>query len=217
MKTSNRAIHVNPTMKIQHLLNPFCTDHDGYRSSESPTPGFMPRSVAPNTSVPKRQKIPKDAAIFSKGNKTVGFVNYPPHEAGDNKALAAQHLKFRLYPERDISSEGVRHIPYNSDKKDFMEKTNRVAFEGMSFFSTIGMSADRSTVFHYRFKLPGEEKEYVVAWDYNVGLVRITPFFKSLKYSKVSTLPSRLVRILTTVDYTGQGPERESRTQGYQL
>jgi hypothetical protein len=49
--------------------------------------------------------------------------------------------------------------------------------------------ANRSTVFQYTYKRPGEEKEYVVVWDYNVGLVRMTPFFKSCKYSKVS--PSR--------------------------
>jgi hypothetical protein len=40
-------------------------------------------------------------------------------------------------------------------------------------------------VFQYTYKRPGEEKEYVVVWDYNVGLVRMTPFFKSCKYTKV--------------------------------
>lgn len=43
----------------------------------------------------------------------------------------------------------------------------------------------RAIVFHYTYKKPGEEKEYVVVWDYNVGLVRMTPFFKSCKHSKV--------------------------------
>jgi hypothetical protein len=46
--------------------------------------------------------------------------------------------------------------------------------------------ANRSTVFQYTYKRLGEEKEYVVVWDYNVGLVRMTPFFKSCKYSKVN-------------------------------
>ncbi len=40
-------------------------------------------------------------------------------------------------------------------------------------------------VFQYTFKVPGDEREYTVMWDYNVGLVRITPFFKCCKYSKV--------------------------------
>lgn len=46
---------------------------------------------------------------------------------------------------------------------------------------------NKPIVFQYTYKLPGEEKEYVVVWDYNVGLVRMTPFFKSLKFTKVGT------------------------------
>jgi hypothetical protein len=48
-------------------------------------------------------------------------------------------------------------------------------------------NTDWSIVFQYTYKLPGEEKEYVVVWDYNVGLVRMTPFFKSCKHSKVGS------------------------------
>ena len=50
--------------------------------------------------------------------------------------------------------------------------------------------ADGDTVFQYTFKVPDDQKdkEYVVMWDYNIGLVRITPFFKCLEYSKVSAL-----------------------------
>lgn len=40
-------------------------------------------------------------------------------------------------------------------------------------------------VFQYTFKMPGDGREYTVMWDYNIGLVRITPFFKCCKYSKV--------------------------------
>lgn len=46
-------------------------------------------------------------------------------------------------------------------------------------------SANMPAVFQYIYKRPGEDKEYVVVWDYNVGLVRMTPFFKSCKLSKV--------------------------------
>jgi hypothetical protein len=48
-------------------------------------------------------------------------------------------------------------------------------------------------VFQYTFKVPGDEREYTVMWDYNVGLVRITPFFKCCKYSKVRSLCSLVV------------------------
>jgi hypothetical protein len=45
---------------------------------------------------------------------------------------------------------------------------------------------DSITVFQYVFKVPGDDTEYAVMWDYNVGLVRMTPFFKCCKYPKVS-------------------------------
>lgn len=40
-------------------------------------------------------------------------------------------------------------------------------------------------VFKYEFKNPGDDNDYTVMWDYNIGLVRMTPFFKCCKYSKV--------------------------------
>lgn len=39
----------------------------------------------------------------------------------------------------------------------------------------------------YEFRLPGEETDYTVMWDYDVGLVRITPFFKCMGFAKVRT------------------------------
>lgn len=43
-------------------------------------------------------------------------------------------------------------------------------------------------MFQYTFVVPDDptKKEHTVMWDYNTGLVRITPFFKACKYSKVS-------------------------------
>ncbi|KAF1952467.1 hypothetical protein CC80DRAFT_452250, partial [Byssothecium circinans] len=177
-------------MKIQSLLNPFCSDtHHSYPSSESPTPASTPHPLPTSTRVhrysalPKRQKIPKDAPIFSEGTKTVGFVNYPPYDPSTSTDIEAedlveQHRRFRVFPmgKGEVLKKGVRHIPYNSDKKDFMEKTGRDAFE----------------MFQYTYHIPGEDKEYVVVWDYNVGLVRMTPFFKSLKYTK--TVPAKALR-----------------------
>ncbi|KAF2204576.1 hypothetical protein GQ43DRAFT_468965 [Delitschia confertaspora ATCC 74209] len=163
-------------MKIQNLLNPLCGDHYGYRSSESPTPATTPYRVATNTSTPKRQKIPKDAAIFTEGSKVVGQIKFPPYEAGDDEELAKQHRRFHIHPMGEIG-KFVRHIPYNSEKKDFLAKTGREAFE----------------VFQYTFKVPGDDREYAVLWDYNIGLVRITPFFKCCKYSK--TTPAKVLNL----------------------
>ena len=69
----------------------------------------------------------KDAAIFARG-KVQGEVRYPPCEAQDEK-LAAEHRRFSVYPMGQIS-EYRRHIPYNSEKKTFLAKTGRGAFEG---------------------------------------------------------------------------------------
>jgi hypothetical protein len=175
-------------MKIQSLLNPLCGDHHGYRSSSSPTPISMPYRHAPNTSAPKRQKIPKDAAIFTEGSKVVGQINFPPYEAGEDEELAKQHRRFHIHPMGEIGRY-VRHIPYNSEKKDFLAKTGREAFEGMC--SSVRWWCEVRLlrfvpVFQYTFKVPGDEREYAVLWDYNIGLVRITPFFKCCKYSKVN-------------------------------
>ncbi|MCJ1294510.1 hypothetical protein MMC34_006068 [Xylographa carneopallida] len=114
----------------------------------------------------------KDAAIFARG-KVQGEVRYPPCEAQDEK-LAAEHRRFSVYPMGQIS-EYRRHIPYNSEKKTFLAKTGRGAFE----------------VFQYTFKIPGEDRVYTVMWDYNVGLVRITPFFKCCQYAK--TMPAKML------------------------
>lgn len=43
-----------------------------------------------------------------------------------------------------------------------------------------------SLVFQYQFRNPDDDEGYSIMWDYNVGLVRMTPFFKCLKYGKVS-------------------------------
>lgn len=40
-------------------------------------------------------------------------------------------------------------------------------------------------VFCYSFKLDENGVEYTVRWDYNVGLVRMTDFFKALNHPKV--------------------------------
>ena len=69
----------------------------------------------------------KDAAIFARG-KIQGQVRYPPCEIQDER-IAAEHSKFHVFPIGQIA-EYRRHIPYNSEKKSFLEKTGRGAFEG---------------------------------------------------------------------------------------
>lgn len=58
--------------------------------------------------------------------------------------------------------------------------------DGVSIIRPLVLEADDPhAVFQYNFKVPGDDNEYTVMWDYNVGLVRMTPFFKCCKYSKV--------------------------------
>ncbi|KAK7509612.1 transcription regulator HTH, apses-type DNA-binding domain-containing protein, partial [Phyllosticta citricarpa] len=154
-------------IKIQSLLNPLSEASLG---RHSPPP-------SPHLSDVHRQKVSKTAAVFVKGEPK-GEVRYPPHEIDDDDELAAELLKYRITPTplRDIKKY-PRHIPYNSDKKSFLTKTGREAFE----------------VFQYTYKVPGDSTEYVVMWDYNIGLTRITPFFKSCKYPK--TTPAKALRI----------------------
>ncbi|KAL1981977.1 hypothetical protein VTN96DRAFT_1943 [Rasamsonia emersonii] len=120
----------------------------------------------------KRQKMPKDVPIFIRG-KVRGELRYPPCEYQDAK-LAEEHRRFQIHPMGQIA-EFPRHIPYNSEKKSFLEKTGRESFE----------------VFQYTFRIPGEEKTWTVMWDYNIGLVRTTHLFKCNDYSK--TTPAKML------------------------
>lgn len=69
------------------------------------------------------------------------------------------------------------------------------------------------TVFQYTFKASGDEREYTVLWDYNIGLVRVTPFFKCCKYSKVVHLPFIDAKILelTYTDNAGESAKHKPR------
>ncbi|KAF3766770.1 hypothetical protein M406DRAFT_327890 [Cryphonectria parasitica EP155] len=122
----------------------------------------------------KHRKVIRDSGGFVK-SKTKGQVNFPPFEALDEPSLR-EIKQYQIYPFGEIQ-EYCRHIPYNSGKKDFYDKTGRDGFE----------------VLQYIFKVPGDENDYTVMWDYNVGLVRMTPFFKCCKYSK--TQPAKMLNM----------------------
>ena len=69
----------------------------------------------------------KDGAVFAKG-KIKGEVNFPPFEQFDGETIR-EVQRFEVYPLGKIQ-EYCRHIPYNSEKKNFLEKTGRESFEG---------------------------------------------------------------------------------------
>ncbi|KAI9886384.1 MAG: hypothetical protein M1823_001838 [Watsoniomyces obsoletus] len=167
-------------VSVASLLNPFPRDPEGASPHHLPSPWtdrqssaeYYPAPPAPVTPA-KKVKMSKDAPIFVKA-KVQGEVRYPPWEGYHDELVWRGLRRADVYPLGRIQ-EFPRHIPYNSDKKDFLEKTGREAFE----------------VFQYTFKVPTEDATHTVLWDYNVGLVRITPFFKSCKYSK--TTPGKML------------------------
>lgn len=121
-------------------------------------------------------------------NKPNGPINYRPFEDVDEHS-AQEIAKFSIGTFRNIANV-CEHIPYNSAKKDFFEKTGRESIEG-KFPIVIHLYASANAgdgVFRYEFCVPGGHTTYTVMWDYNVGLVRMTPFFKCLGYSKVTFL-----------------------------
>uniref|UniRef100_L2FDI5 Apses transcription factor xbp1 n=1 Tax=Colletotrichum fructicola (strain Nara gc5) TaxID=1213859 RepID=L2FDI5_COLFN len=131
--------------------------------ADRPSPPYLDCPVIP------KLKMSKDPVPMSK-YKPRGVIKYYPFESFDELSRR-EVMRFRVTPFGRIQ-ESCAHIPYNSGKKDFFEKTGRESFE----------------VFKYEFKVPGEDNEFTVMWDYNVGLVRMTPFFKCCKYSKMLSL-----------------------------
>ncbi|KAF4628943.1 hypothetical protein G7Y89_g9208 [Cudoniella acicularis] len=178
-------------LSVASLLNPVNSEQRNTRLPSSPSSSLCTSSSTygspqfSNQSSFKKQKMTKDGAVFAKG-KIKGEVNFPSFENLDDGTLR-EVQRFQVYPLGKIQ-EYCRHIPYNSEKKSFLEKTGRESFEGTMTFT--GQAARplliSALVFQYIFKVPGDDKEYTVMWDYNIGLVRITPFFKCCKYSKVS-------------------------------
>ncbi|KIW24076.1 uncharacterized protein PV07_09811 [Cladophialophora immunda] len=167
---------------IQSLLNPV-EDGENYESNndsrdELSAHGSQASAASdtvghePDKRIRKKQKMCKDAAVFKPG-VIQGECRYPPDEYQD-ELLEAKHQMYEVYPIGDIATY-PRHIPYNSEKKLFWEKTGRESFE----------------VFQYQFKIPGESNTYTMLWDYNIGLVRTTPLFKCGNYSK--TTPAKML------------------------
>lgn len=128
---------------IDSLLNPL----PDLRHFQLPSPSLTnyTRDEASSPSPrPKKQKIAKDAPIFRRG-KIRGELRYPPCEDRDEE-LAEMHRKFEIHPMGHIA-EFPRHIPYNSEKKSFQEKTGRESFEGQTSIVTIhGHSVDLNSL-----------------------------------------------------------------------
>jgi len=122
-------------MKINSLLNPepqcmprrwnSLAQRRTKESEKDASSEYLPQTPSPKIQKPKEAK---DAPKFERG-EPMGKVRYPPHEIDDERVLR-QLKRFCIFPRHDIG-EYPRHIPYNSEKKDFLLKTGRKSFEGM--------------------------------------------------------------------------------------
>lgn len=114
---------------IQSLLNPLPEVDERSLQLPSPCSTICAREFSPEPPSRKKQKLSKDAAVFTRGTIR-GECRYPPCEYQD-QLLAAHHQQYEIHPMGHIA-EFPRHIPYNSEKKSFLDKTGRESFEGMS-------------------------------------------------------------------------------------
>ena len=131
-------------VSLASLLNPLLVDDtDEAMGPASPSPtcssrftpvdGLTPPPTASRQLRASRRlasdkpKQTKDAPSFIKG-RPKGEVRYPPYE--DFEAEERRHMeRWKLFPLGRIGMF-ARHIPYNSDKKGFQERTGRESFEG---------------------------------------------------------------------------------------
>ncbi|KAJ5730375.1 APSES transcription factor Xbp1 [Penicillium malachiteum] len=157
---------------IRDLLNPLPEEDPKPQLPERRRRVIMPKLQTPTRRPAKTGAIPKDAPLFRAGG-TRGEVRYPPNE-DRTPELAQIHREWSIFPSNNIDHY-PRNIPYQSDKKSFQEKTGR----------------DYFNVFQYTFKVPGEDTEWMIMWDYNIGLVRTTHLFKCIGHTK--TAPGRVI------------------------
>ncbi|OPB38248.1 hypothetical protein A0O28_0013520 [Trichoderma guizhouense] len=169
----------NKMLPLHSILNPALSGQPepGFRQSDlvvaTPSTSLPSGALRGTTdgSVPTQKAKPQGSSGTMPKPKLQGPVNFAPFEDVD-QASYREVQRFQVSPFGQIR-QSCDHIPYSSSKKDFFEKTGRESIE----------------VFKYEFCY--NEATYTVMWDYNVGLVRMTPFFKCLGYAK--TKPSQML------------------------
>ena len=113
---------------IRSLLNPMPESETRTFQLPSPSPSTHNAELTSATYPRKKQKLCKDAAVFVKGT-IHGECRYPAYEDHDD-IFAVHHQEHHIHPLGRIM-EYPRTVPYNSEKKSFLEKTQREGFEGM--------------------------------------------------------------------------------------
>lgn len=122
-------------LPLQALLNPASPGHSAtsFRQSNlvlaissTRQPAEVLQTTTDVSSSPKA-KSPAGVVNMTK-SKPLGPINFAPFEEID-QASYREMCRFRVSPFGKIR-QSCQHIPYNSSKKDFFEKTGRESIEG---------------------------------------------------------------------------------------
>lgn len=114
-------------LSLQALLNPASPGYSVtcFRQSDL----VLPTEIQTATDVSPVPKFEPSASIVSMTkSKPLGPINFAPFEEID-QASYREMCRFRVSPFGKIR-QSCQHIPYNSSKKDFFEKTGRESIEG---------------------------------------------------------------------------------------
>ncbi|KAJ4013159.1 hypothetical protein NW766_006982 [Fusarium irregulare] len=124
-------------LSLKGLLNPVPQEeNDSSFSQPNSPPEFPPtfNNRMPSNQSQRRVIMSSDRAGFKDANLTKsklrGQVRFPPYERLDEVAL--QEIRRHRVTPFGYIHEACLHIPYNSGKKDFFEKTGRESFEGLN-------------------------------------------------------------------------------------
>jgi hypothetical protein len=111
-------------ISVKSLLNPPSSEP---QITQFPSTSSSYKRFTPSLALAVRPKMNKETTDSS-NTKTNGAVNFPPFEDLDKESLT-EVLKYGVHQLGRIA-KCPRHIPYNSEKKDFLGKTGREGFEG---------------------------------------------------------------------------------------
>lgn len=120
-------------LPLKLLLNPSPPDQSTRQADQVPASSVhrpssrsnVPLSRGEASSRPARQQL--NTINYSK-SRPRGPIVFPPYEKLDQDAMR-EISRFRVSPFGQIR-QCCEHIPYNSNKKDFYEKTGRESIEG---------------------------------------------------------------------------------------
>ncbi|KAG8425411.1 hypothetical protein J3458_002113 [Metarhizium acridum] len=165
-------------LRINELLNPISPEDSGGNDdrtahASSGASSSWHRYPVLNSDQQGAPSTTRTEQILLSTPDTQGPVNFPPFENVDEKTR--QKITAFNIPQFGSITKSYEHVPYNSSKRDFFAKTGRECIEA----------------FKYTFQLPRNPAVFTVMWDYNIGLVRMTPFFKCMGYPK--TRPSQML------------------------